>query len=169
RYADFGVIEHEGGISPAWPISYEDLEPYYEQAERIYGVHGQRSEDPTEPPHSSPYPFPPLPHEPYIAELAERLCKQGLHPYHMPMGVDRRPGGRCIRCKTCDGFPCQVLAKGDADVCAIRPALQSPDVALLTHAYALRLLTDPSGARVAAVEVDHAGERFAVHAPLIVV
>jgi len=169
RYADFGVIEHEGGISPAWPISYEDLEPYYEQAERIYGVHGQRSEDPTEPPHSSPYPFPPLPHEPYIAELAERLCKQGLHPYHMPMGVDRRPGGRCIRCKTCDGFPCQVFAKNEADVCGVRPALESPTVELWTNTYARRLFTEPTGQRVTTVEVERGGLIFEVHAQTVVV
>lgn len=169
RHADFGVIEHEGGISPAWPISYEDLEPYYEQVERIYAVHGQPGEDPTEPPRSSPFPFPPLPHEPYIAELAERLRQQGLHPYHLPLGVDRRPGGRCIRCKTCDGFPCQVLAKSDADVCCIRPALESPTVELWTNTYAHRLLTDPNGRHVTTVEVEREGQIFEVHAEMVIV
>jgi choline dehydrogenase-like flavoprotein len=169
RRADFEVIEHEGGISPAWPIRYEDLEPYYVRAEQIYLVHGVSGDDPTEPPRSGPFPFPPVPHEPYIAELAEKLRAQGLHPSYLPIGIDLRPGGRCIRSKTCDGFPCQQLAKGEADVCCVRPALESPDVELMTHTYARRLLTDPSGRRVTAVEVERDGERFEVHADIVVV
>src|SRR5947199_52396 len=97
------------------------------------------------------------------------LREQGLHPFELPMGIDLRPGGRCIRCKTCDGFPCRVLAKGDADVCAVRPALESRDVELLTRAYARRLRTDPAGRRVIAVEGDRAGEQFEVSAPIVVV
>ncbi|HRV91793.1 MAG TPA: NAD(P)-binding protein, partial [Anaerolineae bacterium] len=116
RRQDFEALEHEGGTSPAWPITYEALEPYYAQAEQIYWAHGQAGEDPTEPPRSSPFPFPPVPHEPYIDALADRLRQQDLKPFHYPMGLDLREGGRCIRCKTCDGFPCQVLAKADADV-----------------------------------------------------
>lgn len=169
RRADFEVIKHEGGISPAWPIRYEDLEPYYVRAEQIYLVHGVSGDDPTEPPRSGPFPFPPVPHEPYIAELAEKLRAQGLHPSYLPIGIDLRPGGRCIRSKTCDGFPCQQLAKGEADVCCVRPALESPDVELMTHTYARRLLTDPSGRRVTAVEVERDGERFEVHADIVVV
>src|SRR3954452_3229221 len=49
RERDFGVVHHDGGISPAWPISYDDLEPYYLEAERLFEVHGDRGEDPTEP------------------------------------------------------------------------------------------------------------------------
>lgn len=169
RSQDFEVIEHEGGISPAWPISYEDLEPYYERAEKMYGVHGIPDEDPTEPKRSSQFPFPPLPHEPYIANLADRLRQQGLHPYHLPMGVDRRSGGRCIRCKTCDGFPCQLLAKNDADVCGIRPALESPTVELWTNTCACRLLTDSTGQRVTGVEVERDGQVFEVHAQTVIV
>jgi len=169
RRQDFEVIEHEGGISPAWPIRYEDLEPYYVRAEQIYLVHGVSGDDPTEPPRSGPFPFPPVPHEPYIAELAEKLRAQGLHPSYLPIGIDLRPGGRCIRSKTCDGFPCQLLAKGEADVCCVRPALESPDVELMTHTYARRLLTDPSGRRVTAVEVERDGERFEAHADIVVV
>ena len=169
RCEDFGVIEHEGGISPAWPISYDDLEPYYEQAEKIYSVHGQAGEDPTEPPRSSAFPFPPVPHEPYIADLAERLRQQGLHPYALPMGIDLRPDGRCIRCKTCDGFPCQVLAKSDADVSCVRPALESPAVELWTNTYARRLLLDSAGRHVTAVEVERDSQVFEVYARTIIV
>ncbi len=169
RREDFGAIEHEGGTSPAWPLSYDDLEPYYAKAERIFFVHGQVGEDPTEPPRSGPFPYPAVAHEPYIDDLGERLRRQGLHPFHYPMAIDLRAGGRCIRCKTCDGFPCQVLAKGDADVCAVRPALESPQVTLWTRCRAQRLLTDQSGRRVTVVELARAGERVEVRADRFVV
>ena len=68
-------------------------------------------------PRSGPFPFPPMPADPYMDDLAERFRTQGLHPAPLPVGLDYRPGGRCIRCGTCDAFPCRVLAKADADVC----------------------------------------------------
>ena len=169
RQHDFEAIEHEGGVSPAWPIRYAELEPYYVQAEQLFFVHGQPGLDPTEPPRSAPYPFPAVPHEPYIGRLAQRLGELGYHPYLIPMGVDLRQDGRCIRCKTCDGFPCQVLAKADADICAVRPALESPQVTLWTGAYARRLLTSPDGRQVTAVEVEHGGQVKQVSAGLYVV
>lgn len=156
RREDFGPVEHEGGTSLAWPFTYEDIEPYYTRAEQIYNVHGEVGHDPTEPPRQAPYPFPPVPNEPYMADLADHLRSQGLHPFFLPMGIDLRDGGRCIRCKTCDGFPCKVHAKSDAEVCAVRPAL--PAVELWTRSYARRLLTDPTGKRITAVEVEKAGE-----------
>jgi choline dehydrogenase-like flavoprotein len=169
RREDFGAVEHEGGVSPAWPISYDDLEPYYAEAERIYLVHGQQGEDPTEPARSGPYPFPAVTHEPYIEDLCERLRSQGLHPFHYPMAIDLRDGGRCIRCKTCDGFPCQVLAKGDADISAVRPALKSPNITLWPRTLAKRLLTDDSGRRVVGVELVKEGEQVTVCAERVVV
>jgi choline dehydrogenase-like flavoprotein len=161
--------EHSNGDAPPWPIRYEDLEPYYAQAERIYRVHGSAGEDPTGPDRSGDFPYPPVPHAPYVAEHSERLAAQGLHPFHLPMGVDVRDGGRCILCKTCDGFPCQVLAKSDADVCCVRPALESPTVELMTGTTAQRLLTDPAGRHVRAVEVRRNGETFEVAADTFVV
>ena len=169
RKEDFEDLEHEGGTSPAWPISYADLEPYYAQAEQIYRVHGEAGTDPTEPERSSPYPYPPVPHEPYIADLADRLNKQGLHPFYYPMGIDLREGGACIRCKTCDGFPCKVHAKSDADVCCVRPALENQDVRLWANTTAIRLLTDRTGKRIAAVEVNRKGEKQMVTADTFVV
>lgn len=169
RKEDFDVLEHEGGISPAWPFSYDTLAPYYDEAEKIYRVHGLENDDPTDPPRSNPYPYPAVPHEPYIADLAERLRKQGLHPFHYPMGIDLREGGACIRCKTCDGFPCMVHAKSDTDICCVRPALQSKDVALMANTYARRLLTDPSGKKVTGLEVDREGQREEIHAGTFIV
>ncbi|MCM3186741.1 GMC family oxidoreductase N-terminal domain-containing protein [Priestia megaterium] len=169
RKEDFKELEHEGGrISPAWPISYEDLEPYYNQAEELYHVHGNLGEDPTEPPHSKPFPFPAMPHEPVLEKLSDSLKKQGLNPSHLPMAIDLREEGRCIRCKTCDGFPCKVHAKGDADVCCIMPALKSPNVEIMTGAYARRILTDESGNFATGVEVEKDGKIFIVEADTIV-
>jgi len=169
RETDFGVIEHEGGTSLAWPISYHDLEPYYARAEQLYWVHGESGFDPTEPPRSGPFPSPPMPQDPYMADLSERLRAQGLHPHPLPVGLDYRAGGRCIRCKTCDAFPCRVLAKGDADVCGVRPALESANVELWTKARALRLVTDRDGKRVVSVEVERDGQKQDVSAGTFVV
>ena len=169
RQEDFSAIEHEGGTSPAWPVSYAELEPYYAEAERIYRVHGIVGEDPCEPPRSAPYPFPAVPHEPYIEDLNQRLRANGLHPFHYPMGIDLREGGTCIRCKTCDGFPCKVLAKSDADTCAVRPALESGNVTLWTNTVAKKLVTDESGKRVVGVEIERLGDWEIVNAETVVV
>lgn len=162
RREDFGELPHQGGVSPAWPLSYEEIEPYYCAAEELYRVHGHLGGDPTEPPHSRDYPYPPLQHEPAMAELSRRLGEQGLHPFQLPMGIDYRPGGACVWCQICDGFPCRVHAKSDAEVCAIRPALATGNVALSTRTKVLRLRTDPDGRRVVAAEVERDGERFDV-------
>jgi choline dehydrogenase-like flavoprotein len=180
RHQDFEALEHEGGTSPAWPIRYEDLEPYYARAERIYGVHGAAGDDPTEPPRSTPFPFPAVPHEPYIEDVVQRLRAQGLHPFGLPMGIDLRDpssfdsrsggsGGRCIRCKTCDGFPCKVHAKSEADVCCVRPAIQHKNIELMTRAYARRLITDPSGRHIQRAQIERDGQQFEIAAHIFVV
>lgn len=164
RREDFEDLEHEGGTAPAWPVRYEEMEPYYVQAEQLYRVHGQAGEDPTEPPRSAPFPFPAVAHEPAIEKLRQRLLAQGLHPFSYPMGIDLREGGRCIRCQTCDGFPCKLLAKSDADVCAVRPALASGNVTLWTNTLVRRLLTDERGRRITGLEVERNGERQTIRA-----
>lgn len=169
READFGEIQHAGGISPAWPISYAELAPHYDRAERLYWVHGEAGADPTDPPRSGPFPFPPMPADPYMEELAERVRQQGLHPSPLPVGLDYRPGGRCIRCGTCDAFPCRVLAKGDADACAVRPALEHPNVELWTNALATRVIANGRGDRVTGAEVRRGGETHRVEAGCVVV
>ena len=169
REEDFDPVLHEGGVSPAWPIAYGDLEPYYAEAERRFWVHGAAGDDPTEPPRSGPFPFPPMPQDPFMGDLTERLRAQGLHPHALPIGLDYRVGGRCVRCRTCDGFPCRVLAKGDADVCGVRPALMHPNVELWTRAFARRLVLDPAGRRVVAVEVERDGDVVTVAADTVVV
>ena len=153
RREDFCAMEHAGGLSPAWPIEYDTLEPYYARAERLFGVHGEAGADPTEPPRSGPYPHPPLRHNPVIAEVAERLRAQGLRPFPIPSSVQDHAGGACVRCNTCDGFPCRLGAKGDAETCLIDPVLQHGNVALRTEALVVRLLADASGRRIEAAEL----------------
>jgi len=149
RERDFEETAYPSGISPAWPFSYADLEPFYGMAERLYNVHGTTAE--FEPWRSTPYPYPALEHEPYVAETLRRLREQGVHPTTTAMGVDLRPGGACIRCGTCDGFPCRWDAKSDAEVCALDPAVATGRVRLVTGAYVDRLETDASGRIVRAV------------------
>ena len=167
RERDFGEIKHHDGISPGWPIGYDAMEPYYTQAEQLYQVHGARGEDPTDPPASAPYPFPPISHEPRIQRLFDDMATVGLHPFHSPSGVmlDERNSAfsACIRCATCDGFPCLVHAKSDADVVAVRPAIAHSNVTLIRNANVRRLLTDPSGRTVTTVvaEVGGAKQQFA--------
>lgn len=173
RKEDFGEIRHHGGISPAWPIGYDVLEPYYTRAEQLYQVHGLRGEDPTDPPSGSPYPHPPISHEWRIQQLSDDFAAHGLRPFHVPMGVmldERNPRrSACIRCGTCDGFPCLVNAKSDAQVCAVDPALRHNNVKLLTNARVERLVTDSSGRNVTQVIVNREGAQENYSGNIVVV
>lgn len=173
RKEDFGEVRHHGGISPAWPISYADLEPYYTQAEHLYHVHGEHGIDPTEPPASGPYPYPPVRHEQRIQELYEDLRRLGHQPFSVPLGLrldeDHPERSACIKCNTCDGYPCLVNAKSDAQITCVDPALAHSNVTLLTHAYVMRLETSPSGRQVTKVHVEHDGSPEEYSADIIVV
>jgi choline dehydrogenase-like flavoprotein len=162
RSEDFRELHHHGGISPAWPISYQEMEPYYTKAEQMYEVHGARGEDPTEPAASAAYPHPPVSHEPRIAELSDAFDAAGLHPFHAPCGVMlneyNMPYSTCVRCSTCDGFPCLVHAKSDAEVLGVRPALEHDNVTLLTGAEVVALKTNPAGTTVSEVVVERHSE-----------
>lgn len=173
RDRDFEQVMHHGGISPEWPLKYKDFEPYYTQAEKLYDVHGQQGVDPTEPPRSEAYPYPPVSHEPRMQEICEGIQKQGLHPFHLPLGLKLNEVDRtlstCIRCDSCDGFPCLVHAKADAEVEGIRPALSHPNVTLLTGAKVLRLDTSESGREVKGVQAEIAGQLYLFSSDIVVV
>jgi choline dehydrogenase-like flavoprotein len=172
RAEDFGVIQHKGGISPAWPISYADLEPYYTQAEELFHVHGDlgtapaiaggfgSSFDPSEPFHSKAYPFPAFSNEPRMAAIEDAVRKLGVNTFPIPLGLKRNEAdplaSKCVRCDTCDGYPCLIHAKSDTDINCIREVLSLPNVTLMTNARVQRLLTNPTGTAVTAVEVLHA-------------
>jgi choline dehydrogenase-like flavoprotein len=155
RPEDFGEIKHADGVSPAWPVGYDEFEPYYTKAEWLYQVHGKHGDDPTEGPWSRPYPWPAVSNEPRIQQLSDDLAAAGYHPFEAPCGIlldeADRPRSHCIRCAWCDGYPCLVHAKADAETVAVRPALDFPNVTLLTGAEVLSLQTDPSGRSVTGV------------------
>ena len=173
RKEDFGELRHHDGISPAWPISYDELEPYYARAEQMYHVHGLRGRDPTEPPASGPYPCPPVSNEPRIQRLFDNLTAAGYHPFPAPCAVmldeQNMAYSTCIRCQTCDGFPCLVHAKSDAETVAVRPAVEFPNVTLLRNAKALKLHTNANGTAITEVVAEVAGQRDVFRGDIVVV
>lgn len=156
REKDFEEVKHFGGISPAWPLKYKDFQPYYQKAEELFEVHGNRGEDPFEPPETAPYPFEAVSHEPSINNIVKKLKKEGLKPFHLPLGIrlneKKKENSLCIRCDTCDGYPCLVDAKSDAHHICINPILNLPNVKLLTNTKASRLIE--KNGQIIAVETD---------------
>lgn len=173
RERDFESVQHVDGVSPEWPLKYRDWESWYARAEQLYHVHGEAGLDPTEPWRSGPYPWPAVSHEPRIAEITEALRAQGLTPSYTPLGVrlhEKQPHlSPCIRCSTCDGYPCLVHAKSDAEISTVRPVLGRTNVTMLVEAKAERLLTNASGREITGVEVLLEGERVVFSADLFVV
>ena len=173
RPEDFHELPHVDGLSPAWPLSYEDFEPYYTKAEWLYRVHGNHGEDPTEGPWSQQYPWPALSHEPRIQQLFDDLQRGGYHPFRAPCGVmldeSDRARSTCIRFTWCDGYPCLVHAKSDAEVVAVRPILDLPNVTLLVDAQVASLETDSIGGAVTGVVVSRGGNMERYEADLVVV
>lgn len=173
REKDFGELQHHGGVSPAWPITYDDLAPYYDRVEKMYHVHGERGSDPTEPPSNQPYPHTFISHEPRIEELFTDLKKIGLHPFPLPLGIMLNEKdthkSKCIRCNTCDGFPCLVDAKSDAQVISIDTILDLPNVTLMTETMVKKLTTDLSGKTVTGVEVTLNGNSETFTGDIVVV
>ncbi|HEY9661017.1 MAG TPA: GMC family oxidoreductase, partial [Allocoleopsis sp.] len=162
RERDFEQVQHKDGISPEWFLKYDDFAPYYIQAEQLYDVHGQAGIDPTEPSRSLPYPYPAISHESRMQQLADAFTRAGLHPFHLPLGlklneVDKTLGN-CIRCNTCDGFPCLTRGKADAEINCIQPIRQNSNITLLTEAKVNRLHTSSSGREVTQVEAEIHGD-----------
>ena len=177
RERDFDIVQHEDGQSPAWPLKYDSFEPYYTEAERLFQVHGQRGEDPNEPPATAGFPYPPVSHEPAIQALHDKLTREGLHPFHLPLGIrlDEKDGkptptSVCIRCDAFDGFPCLLNGKADAQVMCVDPALAAhANLTLLTGAYVSRLQTDAAGRSVTGVHVTRDGQAEQYSADIVVV
>jgi choline dehydrogenase-like flavoprotein len=173
RAEDFGVIRHQGGISPGWPITYPDMEPFYGRAEELFHVHGdlgsapaapggyRSSFDPTEPFHSTKYAFPALANEPCMQSIEDSVRKLGINTFPIPLGLKRDEAApldsKCVRCDTCDGYPCLVHAKSDADIDCIRQILHLPNVTLMTNSRVTRLVTNANGTAITTVEVVHSG------------
>lgn len=152
RVEDFAPLQHMGGTSPGWPISYDALEPFYGQVEQLFAVRGSVGEDPTEPHHSTCYPFGPVPDEPAIADLRARLASVGVHPSSLPLGVDL---DRWLsRARTpWDAYPDTTGGKMDAEIAGLRAALAHDNVSLRTNSRVVRLHTDDDG-RIRGVELE---------------
>ncbi len=172
RESDFMETKHFGGISPAWPVGYDEFEPFYTEAEKLYSVHGERGVDPTEPKTKSAYPFGPLQHEPSMQELFDNIRTLGYKPFPLPLGIrlgeNGKEGYSPVRLSNFDGFPDPTEAKADAQVVTLRQALKAPNVTLLTKAHVDKLITDKSGKRISVVEVSHQGEKFSFEADVVV-
>ena len=177
RERDFDEIQYPDGVSPAWPIKYDVFEPYYQAAEVLYHVHGLRGEDPTEPPSTSPYAYPPIAHEARIQELSDGMKREGLHPFHLPVGVlldehngKALPHSACIRCDAFDGYPCPTNGKADAQIVCVDPALLAhPNLSLWTRSYVDKLTTSSNGRAVRSIEIVRDGERITTSADIVVV
>jgi choline dehydrogenase-like flavoprotein len=173
RKEDFGELKHYDGISPAWPLSYEELEPYYTKAEHLYQVHGKHGTDPTDPPFSADYAYPPVSNEPRVQQLFDQLTQAGYHPFPAPCAImlneSNMPFSTCIRCQTCDGFPCLVDAKADAEMMGVIPALKYPNVTLMINAKAVKLNTNANGKVVNEVIVEIDGKQEAFQGDIVVV
>ncbi len=173
RERDFEQIEHSGGISPAWDLKYQDFEPYYTQAEQLYQVRGRQGLDPTEPSRSQDYAFEPISHEPRIQEICDHLKNRGLNPFNLPLAVRLNETdshkSACIRCNTCDGFPCLVHAKSDADIVCVRPSLDTNNVTLMTQAKVVKLHTNETGTEITGVETQLPTETKIFTADIVVV
>lgn len=169
RESDFQSVEHESGISPAWPITYWDLEPYYQEAEALYAVHGSPAGDPSEPPRRRAFPHAPISHGPIVSELVERIERLGVSVAAIPRGLDYGPGGKCILCATCDAHYCQLDAKMDAEIAALRPALATGNVRVAVRTECLRVLTDRAGGHVTGVVIRRQGKEATVFADVVAV
>jgi choline dehydrogenase-like flavoprotein len=177
REKDFDEIKHPDGISPAWPLKYDAFEPYYQAAEELYYVHGLRFEDPTEPPSKKPYAYPPIAHEPRIQQLFDGLKREGLHPFHLPVGIlldeddgKALPHSPCIRCNAFDGYPCLTNGKADAQIVCVDPALRAyANLTLRTHCRVEKLVTDSHGGRISGVEAVYDGERMTCSGDIVIV
>ncbi|BAZ12430.1 glucose-methanol-choline oxidoreductase [Calothrix sp. NIES-4071] len=171
RERDFEQVTHSDGVSPEWILKYRDFAPYYTQAEKLYEVHGQRGLDPTEPEQEA-YPFPAITHEPHIQAIYEGLKDKNFHPFYLPLSIKLNQTNAllsaCIRCDTCDGFPCFLNAKADADINCMRPAVTSSNVTLMTQAKVTCLHTSASGKEVTGVEVEVAGQQQIYKANIVV-
>ncbi len=142
REQDFELVQHQDGISPEWPLKYQDFEPYYTEAEKLYRVHGKVGDDPTEPARSEDYPLPPVDRLPQVQEISDRLSKHGLHPAYLPIGIGDE-------------------GRTDSEDTGVSPAIRAGhDVTLKTSAKVVALHTNPTGTEIKAVEANINGQSY---------
>jgi choline dehydrogenase-like flavoprotein len=162
----------EGSTLEDWPISYEDLEPFYEKAETEIGVSGDDSGNPFRGPRRRPLPMPPLTptREHRILELG--AGRMGLHPFHIPMArntVPRAGRAACMRCRWCVGFLCEVNAKCGTQNTVIPAALATGNCELRTDAMVKEILLDDRGRASGVSYFDGNGRLQSQPADLVVI
>ena len=167
RREDFFEMQHREGVSPAWPFPYEELEPWYSRAEQLFQVRGALGQDPTEPHHSEPYPFPPIPDEPAIAGVRAKLKASGMHPYSLPLGVDIDRWLAKARTPW-DAHPNSNDGKMDAETTALAQALRHETVRLQTKSRVTRLETSADGRRIETVHYQQDGAAKSVSPKLVI-
>lgn len=192
READFrmrsAVVERFGGAAlpegttvQDWPITYADLEPYYERAEVEQGISGragniggvlQEGGNPFEAPRASPYPMPPVTQCPGDVPFVEAARRLGLHPFRQPLGinsVEYQGRSACVNCGFCHGFPCHVGAKSTTQVTSVPRARATGNLELRPHSRVLEVVRTEDGSRVRGVRyVDGSGRHREVHADTVV-
>ncbi|WP_114854339.1 GMC oxidoreductase [Brachybacterium sp. YJGR34] len=164
----------EGSSLADWPITYDDLEPYYARIEQSFGVSGGSSPGPWDGPRSVPLPMGPFPPSPLSARLERAAGQLGLGTQPVPLLINTRPyAGRsaCRRCAQCVGFDCPVGARAGSHTTSLPAALATGNTTLLPGAQASRILVAGSG-RARGVELVGARDgriwRATVRAGLVV-
>jgi choline dehydrogenase-like flavoprotein len=157
KQEDFQETEHIGGISPAWPFSYEQFESYYCLAEELFKVRGECSENLHSTPRSQPYPYPAVPDEPSILKVRERIEKSNVRTYSSPLCADEQ----WIKSTpiTWDAYPNTGTVKTDAENGPLQEALSFENVNIINNTLAVRLNTDAKGKEIISIEVQCRGER----------
>ncbi len=171
RENDFAEVQHYGGTSPAWPFGYATLQKYYDEAEKLFSVHGERGADPTEPPSYLNYPYRPLPYEPITKDLSNKLKQIGLKPFPLPMAIklpqDINKNASPVMLENFDGFPDPTDSKADGQTSCLNIALQHPNVNMIINAYVEKITTNKEGNKATGVEVIVDGEIKTFTADLI--
>ncbi|WP_299565965.1 GMC family oxidoreductase [uncultured Mycolicibacterium sp.] len=149
----------DSSVPEAWPIGYDELAPWYDEAERLLGVRGQR--DPLRSGATAAALPEPPPFSPENRVLVDYFTGRGLHPYHLPMACRYVPG-----CRTCQTFLCDRSCKNDAATAGVLPAVTEHGATLLTESPVLRLEADRRS--VQRVICRHRGTTLALRGRVVV-
>ncbi|MEL6223304.1 MAG: GMC family oxidoreductase [Cyanobacteria bacterium J06627_8] len=152
REKDFESVQHHSGLSPEWCVTYSEFEPYYTEAEQLYKVHGDVSNDPTEPAHSQAYPYEAIAQDPQVDELYGAIAKQNLHPSRIPLGLTLQEDD----------------PTNDSQVSGVEPAIANENVTLKTNATVTCLHTNSTGDRVKAVQADVGSQSYLFFSDVVV-
>jgi choline dehydrogenase-like flavoprotein len=159
---DPGVVGDSGA---AWPVRYDELEPYYREAEQLLRIAGDDAGDPTAPRRAAPFPFPPARLARVTEHVVDSAVALGLSPFHLPLAIDH---ARCVACRTCDTYACAIEAKNDVATTMIRP-LVARGLTLETGTVAVRIEVAGGAARRVHVVRRATGEQDAIAARHVIV